>query len=42
MFSGPMFDALREHPRCAELLEKAGIWPHDPRENIRLEFTLPN
>jgi len=41
MFSDPQFDALREHPRYEELLAKTGIWPDDPREKIRFDFTLP-
>jgi tetratricopeptide (TPR) repeat protein len=41
IFSDPEFDSLRDHDRYEELLEKAGIWPDDWRDEIEFNFELP-
>jgi hypothetical protein len=33
---------MRKHDCWEDLARKAGIWPEDPRENLRFEVDLPD
>jgi adenylate cyclase len=41
MLNDPLLDKLREHPRYAELLEKAGVGPDGLLEGIEFDYELP-
>jgi TolB-like protein/DNA-binding winged helix-turn-helix (wHTH) protein/tetratricopeptide (TPR) repeat protein len=39
-FDGRVGDAMRKHERWSELAAKAGVWPEDPRKDIRFDVAF--